>query len=261
MALRPNLRRTTAAALHKTLGNAGIASHPNQWGTPARAGLARRPPAGLRGPLDGRLLQDIGAQWVPDLLDLAPGQRVLDACVGVKTAILERCDLELTAIELDHSGHGASRKISNASAWMRPCALPIAATSTTGGTASPSIASSPTCPVRPVASCVDSRHQVASPCRRHRPLCKPAGTHSRSRLWHALKAGGKMLVTRRSSRKNAANVSSARQPDARQLPPHRHGGTVSSALRGTRWLLLRVAGQAWLNESRRCCASGLRACC
>ena len=49
-------------------------------------------------------IQDQGAQYAAHLLDLAPGQRVLDACAapGGKTGhILELADVELTAIDKD----------------------------------------------------------------------------------------------------------------------------------------------------------------
>ncbi len=49
-------------------------------------------------------VQDASAQLAVDLLELAPGQRVLDACAapGGKAAhMLERCDVELTALDHD----------------------------------------------------------------------------------------------------------------------------------------------------------------
>ena len=49
-------------------------------------------------------VQDQGAQWAASLLDLAPGQRVLDACAapGGKAAhILESADVMLTALDKD----------------------------------------------------------------------------------------------------------------------------------------------------------------
>src|SRR4030095_12984592 len=59
----------------------------------------------LPGFADGDVsVQDAGAQRAAGLLDLAPGQRVLDACAapGGKSAhILERADVALTAIAAD----------------------------------------------------------------------------------------------------------------------------------------------------------------
>jgi len=51
-------------------------------------------------------VQDLAAQYAAGLLDLAPGQRVLDACAapGGKTAhILERADVELLALDRDNA--------------------------------------------------------------------------------------------------------------------------------------------------------------
>jgi 16S rRNA (cytosine967-C5)-methyltransferase len=84
----------------------------------AGAGIATRP-VGSEGLLMERALpvdrlpgfaegevsvQDAGAQRAAHLLDLAPGQRVLDACAapGGKTGhILERVEVELTALDVD----------------------------------------------------------------------------------------------------------------------------------------------------------------
>jgi 16S rRNA (cytosine967-C5)-methyltransferase len=49
-------------------------------------------------------VQDAGAQWAPQLLDLRPGQRVLDACAapGGKAAhMLEAVEVDLTAMDCD----------------------------------------------------------------------------------------------------------------------------------------------------------------
>jgi 16S rRNA (cytosine967-C5)-methyltransferase len=49
-------------------------------------------------------VQDAGAQWAAMLLDVRPGQRVLDACAapGGKTGhILELADVDLTALDVD----------------------------------------------------------------------------------------------------------------------------------------------------------------
>ncbi len=61
--------------------------------------------AALPGFAEGRVsVQDGGAQWAARWLDLAPGQRVLDACAapGGKSAhILETAAVELVSLELD----------------------------------------------------------------------------------------------------------------------------------------------------------------
>ena len=103
MALRANRRRTTAQALAAELHAAG---HPCRVLAHEALLLERPlPVAALPGFAEGRLsVQDAGAQWAAQWLDLAPGQRVLDACAapGGKTAhILELADVELTALEVD----------------------------------------------------------------------------------------------------------------------------------------------------------------
>lgn len=64
----------------------------------------------LPGFREGRVsVQDWGAQRAARLLDVADGQRVLDACAapGGKTAhLLERADLDLTALEIDPARAG-----------------------------------------------------------------------------------------------------------------------------------------------------------
>ena len=224
MALRPNLRRTTAAALHKTLGNAGIASHPQPNGALLleQASPVSRLPGFEAGLMS---VQDIGAQWVPDLLDLAPGQRVLDACAapGGKTAhILERCDLELTAIELDPQR--ARRIEENLERLGLDASLRIADCSRLDdwwdGQPFDRILADVPCS----ASGVVRRHPDIKWLRRADDIDRFASQQARilDQLWHTLKAGGKMLYVTCSlfPEENAAQVSRflSRQPDARQLP-------------------------------------------
>ncbi|MFT3734668.1 MAG: 16S rRNA (cytosine(967)-C(5))-methyltransferase RsmB [Rhodocyclaceae bacterium] len=103
MCLRINRRVTTLAAEQALLSEAGIATRAlGDW-----ALLLERPVpvASLPGYAEGRLsVQDWGAQQAALLLDLQPGQRVLDACAapGGKTAhMLELADLQLTALDAD----------------------------------------------------------------------------------------------------------------------------------------------------------------
>ena len=103
MTLRHNRRRIDADAAALALAGAGI-------------GCVRLPNGAFKldkplpvtqvpGFADGCFsVQDAGAQWAAGWLDLAPGQRVLDACAapGGKTAhILECADVNLVALELD----------------------------------------------------------------------------------------------------------------------------------------------------------------
>jgi len=103
MTLRVNLRRIALAAYSARLHAEGI-----EHTTPADAAvrLAHPMPAQRLPGFDEGLVsvQDLGAQFAARLLDLHPGQRVLDACAapGGKSAhMLERAPVELLAIDRD----------------------------------------------------------------------------------------------------------------------------------------------------------------
>ena len=103
MTLRVNRRRCDAQTYLQQLAEAGIAASLGEHGAIILAhpvGIERLP-----GFADGVVsIQDQGAQYAAHLLDLAAGQRVLDACAapGGKTGhILELADVELTAIDKD----------------------------------------------------------------------------------------------------------------------------------------------------------------
>ncbi len=103
LALRVNRRRTTPEAYCQTLAAAGIGAH---WVGPEAVVLAKALPVEkIPGFAQGEVsVQDPGAQLAAHLLDLAPGQRVLDACAapGGKTChILELADVELVALDLE----------------------------------------------------------------------------------------------------------------------------------------------------------------
>ena len=103
MGLRVNRRRLGVDPYQAKLSAAGIVAR----ALGGAALLVERPvPVDrLPGFHDGEVsVQDAGAQRAALLLDLAPGQRVLDACAapGGKAAhILESADVELTALEAD----------------------------------------------------------------------------------------------------------------------------------------------------------------
>jgi len=101
--LRVNLRRMAVADYLAWLEDAGIAAR--HLGGEAIRLDKPVPVDDLPGFADGLVsVQDQAAQWSADLLDVRPGQRVLDACAapGGKAAHLaERCDLDLLALELD----------------------------------------------------------------------------------------------------------------------------------------------------------------
>jgi 16S rRNA (cytosine967-C5)-methyltransferase len=103
MCLRVNRRRLGVQAYQAKLAAAGIAAR----ALSGEAVLVERPvPVDrLPGFHEGEAsVQDAGAQRAAPLLDLAPGQRVLDACAapgGKAGHILESADVDLTALEAD----------------------------------------------------------------------------------------------------------------------------------------------------------------
>jgi 16S rRNA (cytosine967-C5)-methyltransferase len=103
MVLRANRRRGEPEALAARLAAAGV---PTRRVGPEALALERALPVdAIPGFAEGELsVQDAGAQLAARLLDLAPGQRVLDACAapGGKTAhLLELADIDLLAIDVD----------------------------------------------------------------------------------------------------------------------------------------------------------------
>ena len=103
MSLRINRRKTDETAACAALEEAGM-THERQ---PNGAILLHEPRPVERIPhfFDGWFsVQDAGAQYAAQLLDVHDGQRVLDACAapGGKAAhLLERADIHLTALEAD----------------------------------------------------------------------------------------------------------------------------------------------------------------
>lgn len=106
MTLRVDLRRIERAAYLQRLVAAGLAATPHPGVGSAlvldQAVAVERLPGFAEGLVS---VQDAGAQLAAGLLDLRPGQRVLDACAapGGKTlAIAQHCPgLDLTALDID----------------------------------------------------------------------------------------------------------------------------------------------------------------
>ena len=102
MALRVNRRRCTRDDYLSRLADAGIVAWPH--GEVGLLLVRPVPVERLPGFADGLVsVQDPGAQRAAELLDPAPGSRVLDACAapGGKAAhLLERTDLDLLALDL-----------------------------------------------------------------------------------------------------------------------------------------------------------------
>jgi 16S rRNA (cytosine967-C5)-methyltransferase len=109
MTLRVDLTRTTRAAYLERLQQLGIASRIVPWAPSALVLDAPRSVGDLPGFAEGLVsVQDAGAQLAAVLLQVEPGQRVLDACAapGGKTgALLEAAGepIELTAVDINAS--------------------------------------------------------------------------------------------------------------------------------------------------------------
>ena len=105
MTLRVNRRRAETTDYAAALAAAGIAAE--RVGEAALTLALPVPVERLPGFAEGLAsVQDAGAQRAAGCLDLAPGQRVLDACAapGGKSAhILEQADVALTALDIDAS--------------------------------------------------------------------------------------------------------------------------------------------------------------
>jgi 16S rRNA (cytosine967-C5)-methyltransferase len=180
----------------------------------------------LPGFREGRVsVQDWGAQRAAALLDVCDGQRVLDACAapgGKTAALLERADLDLTALErdpqrapritenLERLGLVASVKIADASqpeSWWdgRPFDRILA-------------------DVPCSASGVARRHPDSKWLRRSADVAGFARTQARilAALWPTLAPGGKMLYCTCSlfPAENARQLEdfTRRHADARRLP-------------------------------------------
>lgn len=103
--LRVNRRRSDPETVRAALGQAGLEAQPHAHLTGALRLDRPVSMAALPGFAQGHVsVQDAAAQWAPELMDLADGQRVLDACAapgGKSAAMLERADIRLTAVEVD----------------------------------------------------------------------------------------------------------------------------------------------------------------
>jgi 16S rRNA (cytosine967-C5)-methyltransferase len=103
MSLRVNLRRATVGGYLSELKSSGIGAR--RLANDALLLEHPLPTSRLPGFDEGRVsVQDAGAQWAAIWLEARDGERVLDACAapGGKSAhLLERADIELTALERD----------------------------------------------------------------------------------------------------------------------------------------------------------------
>lgn len=122
MHTRVNRRRATRESLQQRWAEHELVAEPTPYCadglTLAEPVVAERVPGFSAGEVS---IQDGAAQLAADLIDLADGQRVLDACAapGNKSAHLaERADIALTALEIDE------RRIATLDATLARLALP-----------------------------------------------------------------------------------------------------------------------------------------
>jgi 16S rRNA (cytosine967-C5)-methyltransferase len=103
LTLRVNRRKATPEAVLARLAEAGTGA--TQVGPEAIVLAEPMPVERIPGFADGEVsVQDAGAQLAAHLLDLEPGQRVLDACAapgGKACHILSLADVELVALDVD----------------------------------------------------------------------------------------------------------------------------------------------------------------
>lgn len=224
MSLRINRRRDVERTL------AALATNGLEFGRHANGALVLAKPhavSQLPGFEEGWCsVQDAGAQWAAQCLDLVDGQRVLDACAapGGKAAhILESADVALTALELDPRRIGrirsnferlglTPRKLINADAG--------AVESWWDGEQFDRILADVPCS----ASGIVRRHPDIKWLRRSEDIARFARQQSRilDALWPTLKPGGKLLYVTCSmfDAENGKQIARfcERHPDARRLP-------------------------------------------
>jgi 16S rRNA (cytosine967-C5)-methyltransferase len=220
--LRVNVRHTEVADYLARLADAGMAAH--QSG-PVAVTLDKAVAVGaLPGFAEGVVsVQDAGAQWAALLLDLEPGQRVLDACAapgGKSGHILECADVELTA--LDHDPERLARVQENLDRLRRPATLVVgdaaAPDAWWDGRAYQRILADVPCS----ASGVVRRNPDIKWLRRPEDIVGFAGQQAAmlDSLWRLLAPGGKLLYATCSvfDEENNAQVDAfvARHPDARR---------------------------------------------
>jgi 16S rRNA (cytosine967-C5)-methyltransferase len=171
-------------------------------------------------------VQDLSAQYAAGLLDLAAGQRVLDACAapGGKTAhILETADVDLNAVDIDPARLARVRETLER-LRLRAQLICADAGDPSGwwdGTAFQRILLDAPC----TASGIVRRHPDIKWLRRPQDASALAVQQRRllEALWHTLAAGGKLLYATCSvfPAENQLQIAAFLQshPEARLLPP------------------------------------------
>lgn len=242
MGLRVNTRRISRDDYIMKLAAAGISAKPvGECGL----GLDKPVPVdALPGFAEGLVsVQDPGAQMAATLLDPAPGSRVLDACAapGGKTAhLLERCDLDLLALDLKPSrcrriAETLSRLGLNAEIVDADCAKP---TTWWDGQPFDAVLADVPC----TASGVVRRNPDAKWLRREADIASFSAAQARilDALWQVVRPGGKLLYVTCSvfPAENGGQIGRflERQPQAHRcheeqlLPTAEHDGFFYSLL-------------------------------
>jgi len=233
MCLRVNRRRTTPDAYADRLARAGIpARRIGESGLLLERAVAVEQ---LPGFAEGMVsVQDAGAQLAARYLDLAPGQRVLDACAapGGKTAhILESETVSVTALEIDP----ARRELVERNLARLGLSARVATADCTGletwwdGTPFDRVLADVPCS----ASGVVRRHPDIKWLRRAADIRVFAGRQAGilNTLWRVLAPGGKLLYVTCSvfPEENEAVLDAfcRREPEARRLTlPERATGAL-----------------------------------
>ena len=232
LTLRVNRRRGSVESALRMLADAGIDARVI---TPAAARAGQSMAIGLAqglaveripGFATGHLsVQDAGAQWAAALLDLAPGQRVLDACAapgGKAGHILETADVDLTA--LDNDRERATRIAENLER------LGLHARIVIGDAATPEVWWDGECydrilaDVPCTASGVVRRNPDIKWLRRRGDVAKFARVQTAllAALWRVLRPGGRLVLVTCSvfheENQAQAEAFASRFPDAKRIP-------------------------------------------
>jgi len=230
LTLRVNRRRNTQTAYVTRLREEGLEAHASGGDAVVldRAMRVTRIPGFAEGCAS---VQDLGAQRAVDFLDLAPGQRVLDACAapGGKTAhILERCDVALLALDSDPTRiHRVDENLVRLGlcAQVRCTDASVIAAWWDGQAFDRIIADVPC-----TASGIVRRHPDIKWLRREQDIETLArqSAHLLDALWRVLKPGGKLLFATcsifREENRDQVDDFVGRHADARVAPLTVGGG-------------------------------------
>ena len=224
LTLRVNRRRVSSAEYLHKLEEVAIGAHP--LGTSAIMLDQPVPVEKLPGFVAGDVsVQDYGAQFAAELLDVQDGMRVLDACCapGGKTGhVLETADVAMTAVDSDETRLARTR--SNLDRLGLSARLVVGDSGNPGawwdGQSFDRILADVPCS----ASGIVRRHVDIKWLRREADLSSFAGQQAQilRGLWRTLANGGKLLYVTCSIfiEENQRQIDAflAEQADARQLP-------------------------------------------